>query len=276
LVPIADAPSTPKTNFQLAEAIKQPKNAEYTPFGRDFEDTDSYSPVISRLLFYAEIHNCTDHGYGTFSAPKQIPPYTYKQLQEWIRERRRRQASDATERAPQQLVTSAEDLATKLRQFASDGIVVAHLIEFALSSKKRTNATEVTPTVASAALANGIETRGAATEHAMCTDETQDAGDDAQQLHVEHRTADDVTACAINDIAAHPTSNATEHATKQKKHLKKYDDSRQTGSYDVTLSQSAAKAMADDFFKFIKQESRLGYLICSRIAVDRGSRFAMS
>ena len=63
--PIADAPCTPKTNFQLADAIKQSKNAEYAPFGRDFEDTDSYSPVISRLLFYAEIHNCIDHGYGT-------------------------------------------------------------------------------------------------------------------------------------------------------------------------------------------------------------------
>ena len=39
LDPIADAPSTPKTNFQLADAIKQPKNAEYAPFGGDFEDT---------------------------------------------------------------------------------------------------------------------------------------------------------------------------------------------------------------------------------------------
>ena len=76
LDPIADAPPTPKTNFQLADAIKQPKNAEFAPFGGDFEDTDSYSPVISRLLFYAEIHNCSDHGYGKFSAPKQMPPQT--------------------------------------------------------------------------------------------------------------------------------------------------------------------------------------------------------
>ena len=76
LHPIADAPSTPKTNFQLADAIKQPKNAQFAPFGGDFEDTHSYSPVISRLLFYAEIHNCSDHAYGTFSTPKQMPPYT--------------------------------------------------------------------------------------------------------------------------------------------------------------------------------------------------------
>ena len=79
---MADVPPTPKTIFQLADAIKQPKNAEYAPFGRDFENIGSYSPVISRLLFYAEIHNCTDHGYGTFSTPEQMPPYTSKQLQE--------------------------------------------------------------------------------------------------------------------------------------------------------------------------------------------------
>ena len=76
LHPIADAPSTPKTNFQLADAIKRPDKAEYAPFGADFEDAGAYSPVISRLLFYAEIHNCSDHGYGTFSAPKEMAPYT--------------------------------------------------------------------------------------------------------------------------------------------------------------------------------------------------------
>ena len=91
LDPIADAPATPKTNFQLADAIKQPKNAEGAPFGSDFEDTDSYSPVISRLLVYAEIQNCSGHDYGTFSTPKQTMPYTYRQLQEWIIERRRLQ-----------------------------------------------------------------------------------------------------------------------------------------------------------------------------------------
>ena len=33
LDPIVDAPPTPKTCFQLADAIKQPKNAEFAPFG---------------------------------------------------------------------------------------------------------------------------------------------------------------------------------------------------------------------------------------------------
>ncbi len=41
---------TPKTNFQLATAIKDPKTAEYLPFGRDFEDLDVYGPTICRLL----------------------------------------------------------------------------------------------------------------------------------------------------------------------------------------------------------------------------------
>ena len=144
LDPIADAPATPKTSFQLAAAIKQPKTAEYAPFGCDFEDAGAYSLVISRLLFYAEIHNCSDHGYGTFGAPKQMPPYTYRQLQEWIIERRRlQQRSDDVEGSSRELVQTAEDLAAKLRAFASDGIVVKHLIEFALPSKNRANAAEV-------------------------------------------------------------------------------------------------------------------------------------
>ena len=73
---------TPKTNFQLANAIEHPRTAEYAPFGRDFEDLDAYSPTISRLLLYAEIHNDLDHDYGKFSMPRREPPYTYRQLQE--------------------------------------------------------------------------------------------------------------------------------------------------------------------------------------------------
>ena len=63
LQPIADAPPTPKTNFQLADAIKHSAKAEYVPFGVDFEDADAYSPVITRLLAYAEIDNDSDNGY---------------------------------------------------------------------------------------------------------------------------------------------------------------------------------------------------------------------
>ena len=106
-----------------------------------------------------------------------------------------------------------------------------------MPSKKRSNATEVTPKAASAAAANRIKNRGAATEHAVYMDEVQDAEDDAPQLQVEHTTADDDTTPAATDITAHSSSAATEHATRQKHRLKKHDDSHQTDSFEVTLSQ---------------------------------------
>jgi len=256
---IEESPPTPKTIFQLAAAIKQHSTSEYLPFGSDFEDIDAYSPIISRLLTYAEIHDGCTHSHGTFSTPRQTLPYNYRELQEWILERRRRQAGDATERAPQQLVTSAEDLANRLRAFASDAIVVKHIIEFALPSKKRANATEITPKVAStlAAPTNRSKNRVAATEHSVCMDEPQDAEDDALQSQVEHATADDDSTPAATAVTAQATSAATEHATRQKRRLKKHDDSHQTDSFDVTLSQPAAKTMADEFFKFIQQEGLL-------------------
>ena len=134
-------------------------------------------------------------------------------------------------------MTSAEDLASRPRAFASDAIVVKHIIEFALPSKKRANAPEVTPkaTSAVAASANTIKNRGAATEHTVCMDETQDAENDAPQPQVEHKTEDDDPAPAATDITAHSTSDATELATKQKRRLKKHDDRHQTDSVDVTL-----------------------------------------
>ena len=235
LDPIADAPSTPKTNFQLADAIKQPKNAEYAPFGGDFEDTHSYSPVISRLLFYAEIHNCSDHGYGTFSAPKQVPPYTYRQLQEWIIERRRlHQRSNAIESATRELVQTAADLAAKLCAFASDGVVVKHLIDFALPEKKRADAAEVTALDEMLLQSTG---RGAATEHiaasGTATEHTKDTDGDDKQA----------------DNQREAISAATEHASKPKKQLRKRD-----AGHRVTLSQQTAKAMADGFFKFVERE----------------------
>ena len=70
---------------------------------------------------------------------------------------------------------TAEDLAAKLRAFASDGIVVKHLIEFALPSKKRANAAEVTAKGASAAAGSRSTRQGAATEH------TRSIGDDTTQ-----------------------------------------------------------------------------------------------
>ena len=54
LDPIEDAPPTPKTNFQLADAIKLVETQNYAPFGRDFEDPDAYSPISSRLLIHGD------------------------------------------------------------------------------------------------------------------------------------------------------------------------------------------------------------------------------
>ena len=56
------------------------------------------------------------------------------------------------------------------------------------------------------------------------------------------------------DNATRTTGAATEDAMKPKKQLKTHDDSHQTDTPKVTLSQHAAKAMADSFFKFVQQE----------------------
>ena len=141
--------------------------------------------------------------------------------------------------------------------------MVKHIIEFALPSKKRANATEITPKAAStlATPTNRSKNRVAATEHTVGMDEPQDADVDAPQPQVEHTTADDDSTPAATAVTAQPTSAATEHATRQKRRLKKHDDSHQTDSFDVTLSQPAAKTMADEFFKFIQQEGLLGLVI---------------
>ena len=73
---------------------------------------------------------------------KQMPLYTYRQLQEWILERRRQQQlRDDIDSSSRELVQTAADLAAKLRAFASDGIVAQHIVECALQSKQRAKAT---------------------------------------------------------------------------------------------------------------------------------------
>ena len=231
LDPIADAPPTPKTNFQLADAIKQRKHAEYAPFGKDFEDTGAYSPIISRLLVYAEIHNCSDHAYGTFSTPQQMMPYTYRQLQDWIVERRRlQQQSDAAESSSQELVQTVEDLAAKLQAFAADAIVLKHLIEFALPPPKRATAAELTSKVPPATSGSGSNGRSAATERPAATD---DATEHAREIE-SHDPQEDNQRQAIRA--------ATEPATQG------------ADGHDVTLSLHTATAMAKNFFSFVKKE----------------------
>ena len=59
------------------------------------------------------------------------------------------QVNSSAEGSSRLFIKSAEDLAAKLCAFASDGIVLKHLIEFALPPKKRQDAAEVTAKVAS-------------------------------------------------------------------------------------------------------------------------------
>ncbi len=77
--------------------------------------------------------------------------------------RRLQQRSDATESSSRELVRTVEDIAAKLCAFASDGIVVRHLIEFALPWKQRANAAEVTSKVASVASGSRSTRQGYAT-----------------------------------------------------------------------------------------------------------------
>ena len=92
-----------------------------------------------------KISTCSDHGYGTFSAPKATPPYTYRELQESIMKRRRlQQRSKDVDGVSRELVQTAADLAAKLRAFASDAIILKHLIDFALPAKKRAGAEDAT------------------------------------------------------------------------------------------------------------------------------------
>ena len=73
-----------------------------------------------------------------------MAPNTYRQLQQFIIERRRmQQHGDDGASSSRGLVGTAEDLAAKLRAFASEGVVLKHIIEFALPPKKRANAAEV-------------------------------------------------------------------------------------------------------------------------------------
>ena len=91
-----------------------------------------------------------------------------RQLHQFILEQRRmQQRSDDGASSSRELVGTTEDLAVKLRAFASEGVVVKHIIEFALPPKKRAHAAEVTAAGASAASGPATEhTRSTAAEHA--------------------------------------------------------------------------------------------------------------
>ena len=97
-------------------------------------------------------------------------PNTYRQLQQFIIERRRlQQRSDDGASSPCERLDTFEDIAAKLRVSASDAVAVKHLIAFALPRKKRASAVVITEP----AKDNGADeqahdqsrTMSAATEH---------------------------------------------------------------------------------------------------------------
>ena len=232
LHPIAEAPRTPKTNLQLALAIKQPKSAEYVPFGRDFEGTDA-------------------------CAPEATPPCTYKELQEVSLG-----PATCSSRARMSTACLASlDLAAKLRAFASDAIVLKHLIDFALPSKKRVDAGDVTArgpagvaTEYTRSIGHGTTQPGhAPSSGGDATEHTEDNQGDAKQAHddprasaaLEHGTsapkhAGSASRSAV-DAAGH--SEYDTGGETPKKFLRRHVHGQQPAPHVVTLSQHTAKAM---------------------------------
>ena len=61
-----------------------------------------------------------------------------------MKRRRLQQRSKDVDNVSRELVQTAADLAAKLRAFASDAIVLKHLIDFALPAKKRAGTEDAT------------------------------------------------------------------------------------------------------------------------------------
>ena len=94
--------------------------------------------MIARLLVHAEMSASSECDFWTFSRPRGHMPQTYRELQDRVIEHRRQQAAHAADSGgASQLVETSDDLARMLRQFASDGIVVRVLVDFALPPHKR-------------------------------------------------------------------------------------------------------------------------------------------
>ena len=133
---ISEAPETPKTVTLLASSLRKEKSAQYLPFGKDFEDIDSYNCTECRLLFFAEMHVYNEDKYGTFRRPNENLPYTYRELQDIIMQQR--QAS-----ARKKGMETADEVASMLCSFASDPLTTHHLIHFALPRHQRAEAYQV-------------------------------------------------------------------------------------------------------------------------------------
>ena len=69
-VPLAgECAATPKTLRQLRCALADPSALACLPFPDDLENGGVYGPIVSRLLFFAELGAIGDGEFRTFSAP---------------------------------------------------------------------------------------------------------------------------------------------------------------------------------------------------------------
>ena len=122
--------------------------APHLPFAEDLEDGAGYGPIVSRLLFYAEMSASRNTSYGSYSKPSNRAPQTYGQLQEHIFTQRAQRALDVQ---AQRRVETADDLAAILQEFASDGTVLQALRCFAMPPHQRQKAASVEPRATQAA-----------------------------------------------------------------------------------------------------------------------------
>ena len=139
---LAQSAATPKTLGQLRRALEDPLVAPHLPFAADFEDEAGYGPIVSRLLFHAEMSATSVTSFGCYSRPTERAPQTYGQLQEHVFAQRAQHTSDAQ---TQRRVETADDLATMLQEFASDGTVLRRLLDFALPPHRHKKAASAKP-----------------------------------------------------------------------------------------------------------------------------------
>ena len=125
---LAQSVATPKTLGQLRRALGDPLVASRLPFAADFEDEAGYGPIACRWLFYAEMFATVVNSFGSYSKPSEGAPQTYGRLQEHVFAQRAQHTSDVQ---TQRRVETADELATMLQEFASDGTVLCPLLNFA-------------------------------------------------------------------------------------------------------------------------------------------------
>ena len=137
----------PRHRVQASKALEDPLVAPHWPFAADFEDGAGYGPIVSRLLFYAEMSAASDTRYRTYSKPYRAPQ-TYGRLQEHVFAQQEQHTSGVQ---VQRGVETADDLATMLQELASDGTVLRALQNFALPPHRRKKAASVEPLLQSTA-----------------------------------------------------------------------------------------------------------------------------